>query len=175
EVVSSLGAVQAQDYPGSLWAVGLRIRSAVEADIERALADATIIRTWPMRGTLHFVACGDVRWMLDLLTPRIVTAAARRLRRDFGLDGAVFSRGRKVVAAALQGGKHLSRIAACGVLETAGISTAAGRGLHILWRLAQDGLVCFGARDGKQQTFTLLDEWAPAARAMKRDDALAEL
>src|SRR5262249_57865845 len=58
-VVAWLGAVQAQDYLGSLWAVGLRMRNAVEADIERALADGTIIRTWPMRGTLHFVAGGE--------------------------------------------------------------------------------------------------------------------
>ncbi|MCI0696082.1 winged helix DNA-binding domain-containing protein [candidate division KSB1 bacterium] len=28
----------------------------MERDIERALANRTIVRTWPMRGTLHFVA-----------------------------------------------------------------------------------------------------------------------
>src|SRR5262249_29365815 len=71
DVVAWLGAVQAQDYLGALWAVGLRMRNAVEADIERALADRTIIRTWPMRGTLHFVAAADIRWMLELLAPRV--------------------------------------------------------------------------------------------------------
>ena len=35
DVVSWLGAVQAQDYLGALWAVGLRMRSAIEADIEQ--------------------------------------------------------------------------------------------------------------------------------------------
>src|SRR5499427_10893271 len=72
DVVARMGAVQAQDYLGALWAVGLRMRNAVEADIERALADRTIIRTWPMRGTLHFVSAADIRWMLELLTPRVV-------------------------------------------------------------------------------------------------------
>jgi len=47
--------------------------------------------------------------------------------------------------------------------------------LHILSRLAQDGLICFGAREGKQQTFTLLDEWAPTVKRMERDESLAEL
>src|SRR5581483_7294852 len=86
EVVSWLGAVQAQDYLGALWAVGLRLRQVIEADVEQALADKTIIRTWPMRGTLHFVAAADIRWMLELLTPRIVAGSARRLQQDFGLD-----------------------------------------------------------------------------------------
>ena len=61
DVVRWLGAVQAQDYLGSLWAVGLRTMSATEGDVERAIADRSIIRTWPMRGTLHFVPAGDVR------------------------------------------------------------------------------------------------------------------
>ncbi len=52
DVVRWLGAVQAQDYLGSLWALGLRLYRAVEADIERAIADKTIVRSWPLRGTL---------------------------------------------------------------------------------------------------------------------------
>src|SRR5205085_1525694 len=72
DVVRWLVAVQAQDYPGALWAVGLRMRDATETAIEQAIAERTIVRTWPMRGTLHFVAPEDVRWMLQLLTPRII-------------------------------------------------------------------------------------------------------
>jgi hypothetical protein len=68
--VASLGAVQAQDYLGALWALGLRTRDATEAGVERAIADRRIVRTWPMRGTLHFVPAADARWMLELLTPR---------------------------------------------------------------------------------------------------------
>jgi hypothetical protein len=60
-------------------------------------------------------------------------------------------------------------------LESAGVSTAKMRGLHILSRLAQDGLICFGAREGRQPTFALLDEWAPASKNLGRDEALAEI
>ena len=175
EVVAWLGAVQAQDYLGALWAVGLRTGNAVEADIERALADGTIIRTWPMRGTLHFVAPADIRWMLELLTPRIVAGSAQRLHKQAGLDEATFTRGKELFARALEGGKRLTRNAMYEVLEANGISTADQRGLHILGRLAQDGLICFGPRDGKQQTFALLDEWAPRRSRMARDEARAEL
>ncbi|MGH9769493.1 MAG: winged helix DNA-binding domain-containing protein [Blastocatellia bacterium] len=175
DVVAWLGAVQAQDYLGALWAVGLRMRKAVEADIERALADRTIIRTWPMRGTLHFVAAADARWMLELMTPRIVANIAQCFLRRFDLDESAFARGKELFERALRGGKRLTRTAMYKVLDEGGVSTAGQRGRHILWRLAQNGAICFGAREGKQQTFALLDEWAPMAKRMARDEALAEI
>src|SRR5215475_7889315 len=175
DIVAWMGAVQAQDYLGALWAVGLRMRNAVEADIAQALADRTIIRTWPMRGTLHFVAAADARWILELLTPRIVANNAQRLLKQFDLDENAFARSKELLERALEGGKQLARTAMYDVLEAGGVSAASQRGLHILWRLAQDGVICFGAREGKQQTFALLDEWAPKAKRIGRDESLAEL
>jgi hypothetical protein len=174
EVVAWLGAVQAQDYLGALWAVGLRMRNAVEADVERAIADRTIIRTWPMRGTLHFVAAADIRWMLELLTPRVASNIRQYLLREFDLDEGAFARSKDLFARALQGGKQLTRNAMYDVLEAGGVS-ATQRGRHILTLLAQDGFICFGEREGKQQTFALLEEWAPAAKRMARDESLAEI
>lgn len=175
DVVAWLGAIQAQDYRGALWAVGLRMRNAVEPDIERALADRTIIRTWSMRGTLHFVAAADIRWMLELLTPRVVANNVQRLFRQFDLDESTFARSKDLFTRALQGRRQLTRNAMYDILEAGGVSTAGQRGLHILWRLAQDRVICFGAREGKQQTFALLDEWAPKAMRMERDKSLAEI
>ena len=174
DVVRWMGAVQAQDYRGGLWAVGLRVPDATEADVERAIAERNIVRTWPMRGTLHFVAPEDVRWMLELLTPRVVARSAGR-HRQLGLDDATFSRSRRAVERALRDGRRLPRTAAYRALEAAGIATTGQRGIHILGWLAQKGVVCFGPREGKQQTFVLLDEWVPAARALERDEALGEL
>ena len=174
DVVAWLGAVQAQDYPGGLWAVGLRTRNATQQDVERALADRTILRTWPMRGTLHFVAASDAQWMLELLAPRVIAATGPR-ERQLELDERVFARSRKLVVKGLEGGRQLTRTALYAMLDAARISTAGGRGLHIVLRLALEGLICFGAREGKQQTFALLDEWAPGAKRMARDESLAVL
>jgi hypothetical protein len=68
--------MQAQDYLGVLWSIGLRSGACTEADVEQAIADRTIVRTWPMRGTLHFVCAADVHWMLQLLTPRSLLPTA---------------------------------------------------------------------------------------------------
>jgi hypothetical protein len=174
EVVGWLGAVQAQDYLGSLWAVGLRLPQATEAELEQAIADRTIIRTWPMRSTLHLVAAGDVRWMLPLLTPRIIAGSAGRYRQ-LELDEVVFARCQEHFQQALEGGKQLTRPELYQVLAQAQIPTANSRGLHILGHLAQKGLICFGPRRGKQPTFTLLEEWVPPGQAWDREEALAEL
>jgi hypothetical protein len=174
QVVAWLGAVQAQDYLGALWAVGLRLAGGDEHDVERALAERTIVRSWPMRGTLHFLAATDARWMIELLAPKAARSAASRLRA-VGIDDAVLASARRALVANLEGGRHLTRPAAYRVLERARIPTAGPRGLLILWRLAHDGLVCFGPREGKQQTLVLLEEWLPQAKGMRREEALGEL
>lgn len=173
-LVKQLGAVQAQDYLGALWAVGLRMQQAIEADIEQAIANREIIRTWPMRGTLHFVAPDDVRWMLALLTPRIIARAARR-HKQLELDEVTFARSETLFAKALQGGKQLTRSELMDVLEQDGISTNTQRGYHILWRAGQNGLICFGPRRGKQDTFVWLDDWLPQGKSLSREESLAEL
>jgi hypothetical protein len=174
EVVAWLGAMQAQDYLGALWAVALRLPHATEREIERALEERTIVRTWPMRGTIHFVAPADVRWMLELLAPRVVQRSQARLRQ-LGLDARTIADSGEVVGRALEGGRQIARHELYGILEAAGISTAGQRGIHILGQLAHARLICFGARQGKQPTFALLDEWAPGAKSLPRDEALAAL
>lgn len=175
DAVAWLGAVQAQDYFGALWGVGMRLNRATEADVERAVAERKIVRTWPMRRTLHFVAAADVRWMLPLLTPRVVAGMARRLHQHVGLDESSFTRAKKLFERALRGGRRLTRGAMYEVLEAGRIPSSDGRGLHVIARLAQDGFLCFGPREGRQPTFVLLDEWVPPSRKLARDEALAEL
>jgi hypothetical protein len=174
DVVASLGGIQAQDYSGALWAIGLRLPGATEADIKKAIADRTVIRTWAMRGTLHFVAAADARWILELLAPRMIARSLGR-NRQLELTTAKFTRIEKILAQALQGGQTLTRGAAYELLERARISTSGQRGMHILWHLAQQRVICFGAHADKQPTFVLLDEWLPPVKKRERDEALAEL
>ena len=174
EVVARLGAIQAQDFAGAKWSIGLRMQTATDGDIEQAISNKTIARSWLMRGTLHFAAVADIRWLQELVAPRMIAGSAGR-QRQLELDGAVFTRSMKSFERALRGGGRLTRDEMYAVLENAKISTAGQRGYHILWRAALEGLICFGPQRGRQQTFVLLDEWAPNALRMERDQALAEL
>ena len=174
DVIAWLGAAQGQDYLGVLWAIGLRMQQATEASIEQAIADKTIVRTWPMRGTLHYVAAKDIRWLLKLMEPRAIASSAFR-NRQLELDDATFKKSNAVLVRKLEGGKQMTRPELASALERAGISTANYRLAHILYRASILRLICFGARRGKQLTFTLFDEWVPECKTIERDEALAEL
>ncbi len=175
DVLSSLGAVQAQDYPAALWAIGLRCRdSTTKADVERAIAERKISRTWLMRGTLHFAPSRDIHWMLRLFAPRLVNTAISR-DRHLGLADDVIGKAEAMFAKALRGNKQLTRDEMHHVLEKGGIKVARQLGYHMIYRAAWDGLICFGAHQGKQPTFELLDERIPRKSEVPEAQALTEL
>jgi Winged helix DNA-binding domain len=174
DLVRAFGAVQAQDPSGSLWALGLRLRGGSEEVVEKAIAGGAIVRTWPMRGTLHYVPAEDAAWMLRLLTPRVIALSAGRYRQ-LELGESAFTRAARILARALRDGRRLTRREAYAALERGGVSPAGQRGIHILGHLAQQGLICFGPRSGKQPTFVLLDEWVRRPRDLRGDEALATL
>jgi hypothetical protein len=174
EVVAWQGAMQAQDYPGAKWALGLRLPDVKDADIEQAFENGDILRTHVMRPTWHFVAPADIRWIVDLTAPR-VNAVNAYMYRKFELDDAIFQRSNAALIKALQGGKQLTRTELASVLEQTGIVADGFRLSYLMMRAELDGVICSGGRRGKQFTYALLDERAPQARILKRDEALAEL
>lgn len=174
EAARWLLALQAQDFAGAKWSLGLRTPGSTDADVERALASGEIVRSWPMRGTLHFTAAEDLSWMLALTTPRLLAGAARR-RANLELDERTLERAREVAIQLLNGGKKLTREELLSELGRAKISTEGQRGYHMLWHLSQSGTLCFGPPLKKQQTFVLLDEWVKHPRRVEGDEALGEL
>lgn len=174
EVVHALGAVQAQDYAGSQWSIALRTKSPTQSAIEKAITDRSIVRTWPMRGTLHFIAAEDVRWMLSLLTPRVQSGMERR-RKELELDTLTLTKSHDLLLKALDGGKQLMRSEVYSVLENNGITTTNQRGIHIINYLAQNQVLCHGSHNEKQPTYVLLDEWIPKSKELSSAEALAEI
>ncbi len=174
EIVRWMGAVQAQDAPAAMWAVGLRANLGYSA-VEQALAEGSILRLHVLRPTWHLVTAEDARWLLALTGPRVIAGTARRLR-ELGLDGAVIARSQEVFHRALEGGRQLTRAELEQALNRAGISTAVPQSLvHLLVRAELDGLLCSGAKQGKQNTYALLDDRTPPGQPLERETALAEL
>ena len=166
--------MQAQDLPGAKWSVSLRGPLAGEAAVETSFGSGEIVRSWPMRGTLHLVPAEDLGWMLELTAPRAIRSAASR-RAAIGITETEVERAREIAVASLTGGRALTRNAILASIAAGGVSTEGQRGYHILWYLAQTGTLVLGAAQGRQQTFTLLDEWVRAPRRLERDEALGEL
>ena len=175
DVVKWLGAVQAQDYLAAKWAMAARTKGITDAAMEQAFADGSILRIHLLRPTWHFVAPEDIRWILALTAPRVHTANAYWYRKA-GLDNAIFSQSNAALVKALRGGNQLTRSEIASVLQQAGIATDVPlRFAYLMMHAELDGIVCNGARRGKQHTYALLDERAPQARTLGRGEALAEL
>lgn len=174
QVVAHLGGMQGQDLPGVKWSIGLRLPTAVQSDVDSAFDEGTIIRTWPMRGTLHVVAASDVRWMLSLTSPKNLTGSQKR-REALELDDKTLARCHQILIKTLQGGKQKNREQIYAALGKAGISVEGQRGYHILWNAALHGLICLASTNGKEQNYALLEEWVKPVKAKARDEALAEL
>jgi DNA glycosylase AlkZ-like len=174
EAVSWMLAMQGQDLPGVKWSVAVRTPGARETDIEAAFDAGEIVRSWPMRGTLHVVQAVDLRWMLALTAERSLASAARR-RAALGITESEVERARAVAEDALPGRRALGRAAMLAAIAEGGVPVGGQRGYHLLWYLAQTGTLVLGPSDGRQQAFARLDAWVPNPRRLERDEALGEL
>jgi len=174
QAVAWMGAIQSQDYAAARWALGQRVAGANDSYIEDAFSRGDILRTHVLRPTWHFVAPADIRWMLMLTAPRIVAQCAHAYR-SLELDAAVFRRSHKTLEKILAGDRQLTRDKIAAALQKAKVNTDDLRLTHLMMRAELDGLICSGGRQGKQFTYTLLDERVPATPKLSRDEALATL
>lgn len=173
EVVKYLGAVQAQDYDMSKWAVGQRVQNCHAASVEAAINEGHIIRTHVLRPTWHLVNPEDLRWMLALTAPYIKKRNVH-YEKKLELDDAFFRKSNKLICKALEG-KHLTRTELKTVLDKAGIQSDPLRLVHIMIRPELEGLICSGARKGKNTTYALLAERVPPSKVPSKEEALATL
>jgi hypothetical protein len=173
EAVRRLTAVQGQDLPGALLSVALRT-AGTRADVEAALDSGEIVRSWPMRGTLHLVAGDDLPWLIGLLGPRVLAGAPAR-RAQLGITDESIEQARVIAVGALAGGRRLPRKELLAALAEAGVEVAGQRGYHLLWYLSQTGTLCLGPMAEGEQCFVLMDEWIRTPRRLEADEALAEL
>ncbi len=174
-IVGWFGAVQAQEYHFAKWCLSQRTPGLTEAEVERAVADGTILRTHVLRPTWHFLTPADIRWVLALSAPR-VHAGNRPYYLRNGLDEATLARGHEVVAGELAGGRHRTRTELGDALRAEGIDKRGEALAYLIMHAELEGLICSGAPRGKQQTYALLSERAPDALApLERDEAVTEL
>lgn len=173
DLVKYMGAMQAQEWPHAKWAIGLRLPGSTDAGIEKAFNEARILRTHVLRPTWHFVHPADIRWMLQLTGPR-VQAFNKSFYNKLGLDTKIMDKGIAVFEKILAG-THLDRNVIREEFVKAKLPVNDMRLICLLMYAELEGVICSGPRVGKQFTYALLDERAPAAKKIEDDEALAQL
>ncbi|TQM58424.1 winged helix DNA-binding domain-containing protein [Humibacillus xanthopallidus] len=168
-VARALGALQAQDYASGAWSLGVR-SGLTAAQVEDAVRAREVVRTWPMRGTIHWVPAEDARWMCRLLAAPTGTALATRYRQLGIADTHVELAGR-IFEEHL--GEPMSRPDVIALLAEHGIDPSDQRAYHLVGHHCMTGLICQGPLVGKQPSFVLIDAWVPHSRTPSREEALA--
>lgn len=169
-ILEHMGAMQGQDYNGALWSIGLRT-GLTKKEILKSIDSHEILRTWPQRGTLHFVPAEDAKWMVGLSAEKMLRSVTSRHER-LSLNDKILLQSKKILTKALSGGKVLSRPKIMELLKQSELNTDAGRGYHTLWYLSQTGILIAGSVDEKQQTFALLDEWVKSSNNLTREESI---
>lgn len=174
EVVTHHLAMQGQDFKASRWAVGSRLPGSTDGDILAAYDSGALVRSWPMRGTVHVVAAQDLPWMLDLMGHRALSGVRKRWEY-LGIDEAMLERARDVARQLLSGGGRCTREEFGTAVADAGLDFGGLRNYHMVWYLSQTGTLVQGPTREGEQELVLLDEWIPEPRRLSRDEALREL
>ncbi|HEY1551848.1 MAG TPA: winged helix DNA-binding domain-containing protein [Kofleriaceae bacterium] len=168
-IVRHMLAMQGQDLPGAKWAIGVRVPGVTIGDVDAAIAAREIVRSWPLRGTLHLVAAEDLKWLLELHGMKTLGVANKR-RLELGLDDKALRKIRDVAEKALAG-TRLSREALIDVWNRAKLNAEPHRAYHALWHLAHHAVIC----QGPDEEYVLVDEWIGKHNTYDRDEALGEL
>ena len=176
DLVGWMGAMQAQDYTMSKWAVGLRLKSATIAQVNEALAKGEIVRTHIMRPTWHYVAGKDLRWMLQLTSSRLKKVIDSWVKAS-GLDISEnqYTQCNDLIGKMLSGGNCLTREEIEMELGHAGVPVTGDRVRRYVLRAEMEGIVCSGADKNGKPGYALLDEQVAPASSLPREEALARL
>ncbi len=173
DLIAHFGCIQAQDTRQSRWVIASRIEGATDASIKASLARGEIVRTWPMRGTLHYTDPRHVRPLLELCAAKTLSGFPKR-RAILGISDAHAEKALALMQKGLRG-KTLSRTELGALLEKGDIPMQTQWVYHLACYAATKGIICFGPPDGDDDTFVLLDEWVPAAKRLPREAQLAEI
>lgn len=174
DVAEHFVALQGQDWVAARLALGVRAPGATRASIDAEFTAGRLVRSWPMRGTLHVVAARDLGWVQALTNDRVMRDAPKR-RATIGLELALVEKAAAVAREALAGGGAMTRDELLSLISDAGVPLVAQQRYHTIWHLAQTGVLVFGpVRDG-QHLLVLADEWIKEPRWFDGDAALVEL
>lgn len=177
DAAAHLLAVQSQDLTAGRWALGVRTRGApTMADVDAAFDSGALVRAWTMRGTLLIVPARDLRWMLRVTADRQRRQAASR-HRALGIDDDMVVAAARALRPALGDG-GCTRAEAFAQFESVGIDPAGQRGVHLLFALTLDGVICQGQittnpAGTREQRFMDADAWI--RESSEPDDPLTEL
>lgn len=161
DAVRLLLGVQAQEREHALSSLVLRSRvpsiAAAQAELDRGV----FVRTHVLRQTWHFVAAEDLRWLLDLTSPR-VEGKEMAYVRTFVPEQRDLDRALDLIGSALADGNLATRREIGAVLASHGLPGEGEAVGHVIMIAELRALVCGGPIRGKEHTYGLVTDLVDA-------------
>lgn len=178
DVVRHLFAMQGQDFDAARWSTAIRAGSpdspASQTVVAKAFNSGEIVRSWPMRGTVHILCAADIGWMQELTNPGVLKNWPKR-REYLELDLSVYEQARELTLGALEGGKSLPRATLMELWQDSGIEMKQGWSYHLVWALCQNGEIVMGPMNNNGELeLVIAKEWIKTPNQYDEDEAAAE-
>lgn len=179
KVVRDLGGVQAQVASAGELQIAVRAQGLAQGAIERAIyKQRTLVKSWMMRGTLHWVDAADYA----------VWAAASRTRapwnknywqKYFGVTAKQVEAAVDAIGNALDG-QCLTREQIADEVHARLKNKAIDEQLRSGWGsvlkiAASQGMLCFGPSEGRNVAFVRPDQWLKGFKHLDVDESIAEV
>lgn len=174
ELVSWMGAMQAQDFPMVRWAIGIRLPGISESEVKEAFNRGDVVRTHLLRPTWHVVHSADLGWILRLTAPAIKRTMLSS-EKTVGLSEKDFIRSNKLIEKRLQRDGPMTREELKSFFDTEGLETKMNMPAHYLMHAELAGIICSGPFREGQLTYTLIGDWIRDQRIFSREESLTEL
>ncbi|MGI8457451.1 MAG: winged helix DNA-binding domain-containing protein [Propionibacteriaceae bacterium] len=175
EVIRGLTCVQSQEHAHALWSVSIRLGDHVRStagELRTAFDRGEFLRTHVVRPTWHFVAPGDLGWILRLTAPR-VHQRNRSIYRRHGLDAQLLARTTSIMVEEIGAHGPRTRAQLGAALARAGEPVAGDRLAHVVMHAELEQVLVSGPMAGAQHTYVHVAD--RVRRGERPDDPEAEL
>ncbi|MBE6474316.1 MAG: winged helix DNA-binding domain-containing protein [Actinomyces succiniciruminis] len=155
EAVRRQLAVQGQQPSAVPHALILRADGATGSAVDAAFASGHLVRSWPMRGTIHITTAADHHWLREALMHRS-DAWTLQTEARLGIDDAVLGRAADAALGLIgrEGPVARARLIRAwqeaGLLDSDPAASGSWRRRHLLVRLQREGLLVQGPRRGNE-------------------------
>lgn len=176
ELVAWMGMLQAQDYKMMRWAIGIRLKNPTMEKFRKAYSTGAVIRTHLFRCTWQLIAAEDVNWMLKLCSEKNKRAInGYTAYRGHTISEKEYGHTNELIYRTLSGHKSMKKDELSARLVGLGLPDDNHTLSIYLRRAEQDGIICSGNFDERQNTYALMGERVPMPNRLSKEESLAIL
>jgi hypothetical protein len=174
DLAGSMGAIQAQDAAMAKWAMGCRLPSVSQTQIDQAILNGSLVRTHLLRPTWHLVSATDIDWMLDL-TSEALKRQLKTRHNELNITTSLIDNFNTLIINELRDNKMLTKDSIRDLMLQHKLTTDNNQLYHLLFLAEINKLLCSGGFVKNKNTYALYSERIQSQPILNREEAILKL